>query len=168
MAAEFPVVRLNSTSCHRIDTARRRDAVSAGADFRTIRGPATKKLLCGESFSGRFLTQGFEESPPLFAGPELVVAGKRVEQDFRVAIVRFKPRQAIWFGCAERVKLPPETFILAICHSESSSSSRGARGSSRFLFISSFSCYPCPPPSSRTMLPTNALASPNSIRVLSR
>ena len=28
--------------------------------------------------------------------------------------------------------------------------------------------YPCPPLSSRTMLPTNALASPNSIRVLSR
>ncbi len=27
---------------------------------------------------------------------------------------------------------------------------------------------PCPPVSSRTMLPTNALASPNSIRVLSR
>jgi hypothetical protein len=28
--------------------------------------------------------------------------------------------------------------------------------------------YPCPPPSSRTILPTNALASPNSIRLLSR
>ena len=28
--------------------------------------------------------------------------------------------------------------------------------------------YPCPPLSSRTILPTNALASPNSIRLLSR
>jgi hypothetical protein len=64
----------DSSSCHTIDTSNHRDAGSAGADFRTTRGPAARERLPGESFSGRLLTQVFEERLLLFAGQELVVA----------------------------------------------------------------------------------------------
>ena len=63
-----------STWCHTIDTASRPDAGSAGADSRTTRDPAARERLWGESFSGRLLTEVFEERLPLFAGQELVVA----------------------------------------------------------------------------------------------
>ena len=57
-----------------IDTSSRRDAGSAGADSRTTKGPAARKRLWGESFSGRLLTKVFEESLLLFAGQEPVIA----------------------------------------------------------------------------------------------
>ena len=50
----------DSTSRHRFDTSSRRDAGSAGADFRTTRDPAASGRLLVESFSGRLLTQVFE------------------------------------------------------------------------------------------------------------
>src|SRR5208283_437066 len=64
----------HSSSRHTIDTSNHRDAGSAGADFRTTRGPAARERLWGESFSGRLLAQVFEESLLLFAGQELVIA----------------------------------------------------------------------------------------------
>ena len=42
-----------------------------------FRSPAASGWLLGESFSRRLLTQVLEESPLLFAGQELVVAGNR-------------------------------------------------------------------------------------------
>jgi hypothetical protein len=57
-----------------IDTSSRRDAVSAGADFRMTRDPAARERLWSKSFSGRLLTEVFEESLLLFAGQEPVVA----------------------------------------------------------------------------------------------
>jgi hypothetical protein len=63
----------DSTSCRRIDTSNRHDARSAGAGFRTTRGPAARERLWGETFSRRLFTQVFEENLLLFAGQELVV-----------------------------------------------------------------------------------------------
>ena len=56
---------------------------------------AASERLWGESFLGRLLTQVFEERLLLFAGQEFVVAGDRVEQDLRVAVVQMRSRQEI-------------------------------------------------------------------------
>jgi hypothetical protein len=75
MAAEFPVVHLKIR--HRA-TGLTPPAVATqnllAQTFVRQGGPAAEERLRGESFSGRLLTQVFEESLLLFAGQELVVA----------------------------------------------------------------------------------------------
>ena len=62
---------------------------------RAVPGQATGEAFWQGSRSRRFLTQVFEENLLLFAGQELVIAGDRVEQDLRVAIVQVCSSQEV-------------------------------------------------------------------------
>jgi len=84
----------DSTSSHITDTASRPGRICWRRPSYD-KGPGREGAALGRIISGRFLTQTFEESLLLFAGQELVVAGDRVEQDLRVAIVQVRARQEV-------------------------------------------------------------------------
>jgi hypothetical protein len=74
MTAELPVVHLKIRHCAARLTSPAVATQDLLAQTFTTRGLAARERLWDESFSGRLLTQVFEESVLLFAGQEIVVA----------------------------------------------------------------------------------------------